>query len=163
MVWLIANLLIGVGVVVLGVWATVPFAPPANVRDAVATQTSLRVIARHLEAFHDAHGRYPSTEEGLVALAAGSKNLRIGNPSETDSWGTGWVYRLPGERSGKTFQVYSAGFNRVDDSGKGDDLAIATPLTHSAYRPGFSLERKVLALGAGCVILGVLLRLVYRD
>lgn len=163
MVWLIADLLIGVGLIGLGIWAAVPFAPPSNVGDALETQASLVVISRHLEAFQDAHGRYPSAAEGLAALAGGSKSSPSGSFPETDSWGSRWIYRLPAERSGDSADLYSAGLNRIDDAGRGDDLRRRTPLTHPAYRPGFSLEHKVLAVAAGFLILGVVLRLVYRN
>jgi hypothetical protein len=42
-----------------------------------------------------------------------------------DYWGNRFIYRFPGEISGRNYDLYSVGPNGVDDGGGGDDVIMS--------------------------------------
>jgi general secretion pathway protein G len=73
----------------------------------------LGALETGLELFHSRNHRYPSTEEGINALAPGFF-LRVSR----DPWGNEYVYRA----DQGSFVLYSIGVDARDDGGDGDDV-----------------------------------------
>jgi hypothetical protein len=74
-------------------------------------------IIRLLETFRTGHGRYPTTEEGLAALAP------LGSVPGADPWGRAYVYRSPGVLA--DFELASLGADGVE-GGDGEDADITS-------------------------------------
>ncbi|HHU82637.1 MAG TPA: type II secretion system major pseudopilin GspG [Firmicutes bacterium] len=79
-------------------------------------QAQMAMLKSALDFYRLDTGTYPSTEEGLVALArkpeAGSPRWRgpyLDGPVPEDPWGNPYVYRYPGERNPESFDLYSLG------------------------------------------------------
>ena len=90
-----------------------------------ATQVDLRNMAAAIELFSDDTGRYPATEEGLVALVDAPEGLEDWRGPYLkkivpDKWGTPYRYSFPGPKSGGPFDLISAGADRK--FGTRDDL-----------------------------------------
>jgi general secretion pathway protein G len=85
-------------------------------------------ITTQLKLYESMNGFYPTTEQGLQALVSQPS----GDPQPTrwyqlykeipkDPWQTPYIYRCPGIKHPDSYDLYSAGPNRVDDNGSGDD------------------------------------------
>jgi general secretion pathway protein G len=82
-----------------------------------AAQAQIASIAKALDLYRIDVGRYPSTEQGLAALATAPANepkwrgpyLQKGLPA--DPWGHPYIYRSPGEQS--EFDLLSYGKDGV--------------------------------------------------
>ncbi|GMV95855.1 MAG: hypothetical protein AMXMBFR83_02250 [Phycisphaerae bacterium] len=80
-----------------------------------AARTDITNIETALDAFEVDCGRYPSSDEGLLALLQPPGNvqnwrgpyLKKGVPS--DPWGHPYVYRFPGTRTAGGYDLYSFG------------------------------------------------------
>jgi general secretion pathway protein G len=103
----------------------------------VAAEVQLANFTNGLAVFKVDCGRYPSTEEGLAALAKCSPNIPsnqwhgpyLGDYPLThkkvdqvslDPWGHDYVYRCPGIHNTKSYDLYSCGADEVSKTG-GDD------------------------------------------
>jgi general secretion pathway protein G len=64
-----------------------------------------------LLSFNQANGYYPTTEQGLQALVP-----RFMEEVPKDSWGTPYVYRCPGKRRPNSYDLFSAGPDRMADT-----------------------------------------------
>ncbi len=93
-------------------------------------QLQIEEFGAGLDLYHLEVGRYPTTEEGLLALAeqpAGASNwhgpyMKKKNiPS--DPWGNSYQYRSPGEMS--DYDLYSLGRDNAD-GGSGEDMDIVS-------------------------------------
>lgn len=83
-------------------------------------------IALALDLFEMDIGRFPTTEEGLLALRTGPGSLsKWKGPylkkEPKDPWGTPYIYKSPGTRN-SDYDLYSAGQNASDDAGGSDDI-----------------------------------------
>jgi general secretion pathway protein G len=93
-------------------------------------QLQIAELSSGLDLFYLEVGRYPTTEEGLNALAsepAGVPNwngpyLRK-NDIPSDPWGQAYHYRYPGERG--DFDLYSLGRDNVD-GGEDEDTDLVS-------------------------------------
>jgi general secretion pathway protein G len=79
-------------------------------------RAQLEAFEKALDQFRLEHRRYPSTEEGLAAIAP---YLRKAVPQ--DPWGRPYVYRSPGEKG--EFDLYSHG-RSGRPGGRGQDAEI---------------------------------------
>ena len=83
--------------------------------------TQIRQLSDALDLYKLSTNRYPSTAEGLGALAApkdGSKPFLQAVPK--DPWGNEYVYVFPGSHNQGSFDLYSYGPDGVQ--GGGDDV-----------------------------------------
>jgi general secretion pathway protein G len=93
--------------------------------NAATAQVSLLKTA--LQMFEVDNGRFPTTEEGLAALATNPGNLpnwKTGgyltdNKVPVDPWGVAYVYRAPGS-TGNEFDLFSDGPDKQE--GTADDI-----------------------------------------
>jgi len=93
-------------------------------------QLQIEEFGASLDLFHLEVGRYPTTEEGLVALAARPAGINNWHGPyvkkkdiPTDPWGNNYAYRSPGENS--DYDLYSLGRDNAD-GGDGEDLDIVS-------------------------------------
>lgn len=108
-------------VVILGILAAlvVPtiMSRPDQAKGTVA-RTDVKAIGSALEMYRLDNGFYPSTEQGLDALAeepSGSPEPRRWNQDgylpkvPVDPWGHSYQYEVPGQHNTRGFDVYSLG------------------------------------------------------
>ncbi|MDB5320886.1 MAG: xcpT 11, partial [Phycisphaerales bacterium] len=75
----------------------------------------LHSIKTALNMFESDNSRFPTTEEGLRALAerpGNATNWRAvleAKDVQADPWGNPWVYRYPGSQNPDGFDLYSTG------------------------------------------------------
>ena len=88
------------------------------------TRTQLSNVGQALELFYIDHGRYPSTEEGLTGLTAGSY-LR-GRTALLDGWGNPFIYERASGPDPFTL-VSLGGDGRPGGEGEAADLTLSRP------------------------------------
>ena len=72
----------------------------------------IEAIRTALASYKSRNGRYPTTAEGLAAL---------GLPTiPKDPWNSDYIYRHPGWRFPNTFELFSAGPDRIPDTADDD-------------------------------------------
>lgn len=91
-------------------------------------QADIQGISTQLKLYESMNGFYPPTEQGLQALVTQatteprpSRWYQLYKEMPKDPWQNPYVYRCPGIRNPESFDLYSAGPNRIDDNGGGDD------------------------------------------
>lgn len=91
-----------------------------------AAKADISALETALDTFEVDTGRYPTTQEGLVALSsppAGLSTWRgpyLKRSVVQDPWGNPYVYRHPGQRNTDGYDLYSAGPNGQE--GDSDDI-----------------------------------------
>ena len=124
--WLtVATVLVPV-VIVVFVFRTHPTVrAPVAAAKVAHTESSLNAIRQCLEALKNDLGRYPTSEEGLAVLlsAPAEHGERWAGPylapdsgARVDAWGEPFHYRYPGQYNKDTYDLWSKGPNRTDDS-----------------------------------------------
>lgn len=92
------------------------------------TKSNISTVSGALEQYALVIGDYPSEREGLQALV--TKPERLSNAARypaggfinrlpQDAWGRAFVYKRPGTRSGRAYDLYSLG---ADGEEGGDEL-----------------------------------------
>jgi general secretion pathway protein G len=92
-----------------------------------AAQADIKAFSQALGLFEMDCGSYPTTEQGLQALVAQTPNctnwkgpyIESGKIKD-DPWGTKYIYKCPGEKLPHSFDLYSAGHDKVE--GTEDDI-----------------------------------------
>jgi general secretion pathway protein G len=98
----------------------------ADAAKILLAQTDIASLQVALSAFEIDNKRFPSTEEGLLALIVqpgGADNWKgpyIKGAVPKDPWGNPYVYEQPGKRNPKRYDLQSLGPDRRE--GGGDDL-----------------------------------------
>lgn len=67
--------------------------------------------------FKEKEGKYPEKLADLIGKQIEDKNALI------DPWGTKFIYSIKNNQP----EIYSAGPNRLDEGGRGDDIALIAP------------------------------------
>ena len=107
------------------------------------TYSLIKRLETALQAYRDDTGSYPSTDQGLRALAqkperaSGWRGPYIaGHGSEIDGWGEDLIYSYPPVFGDKDFDLYSKGANQRDDRGEADDITnwAGVPQTYDQRR-----------------------------
>ncbi len=93
----------------------------------IRVMSDLQSIETNLKLYQAMNGSYPTTQQGLEALMTKPTvepiphNWRLlFEEIPTDPWGQTYRYVAPGKRSGKAYDLYSAGPDRQPDTA--DDL-----------------------------------------
>lgn len=93
-----------------------------------AVATDVQSIGTQLRLYESMNGFFPSTEQGLQALVMQpdtdpkpSRWYQLFKELPKDPWHNPYVYRCPGLKNPSGYDLYSAGPNRIDDNGTGDD------------------------------------------
>ena len=115
--------------VILAVLATIVMRNTSGISEKARITTAksqMKILESSLEEFEIDVGRYPTSEEGLNALTEQPGNVKgwshpylkqkIGN----DPWGHPYIYKFPGSKNSKSFDVFSAGPDGAE--GTDDDI-----------------------------------------
>jgi len=93
-------------------------------------QLQIEEFGAGLDLFHLEVGRYPSTDEGLEALAKAPAGVQNWNGPyikkkdvPTDPWGNQYVYKYPGDNG--DYDLYSLGRDNAD-GGEGEDADVVS-------------------------------------
>jgi general secretion pathway protein G len=91
-------------------------------------QADIQGINTQLRLYESMNGFYPTTEQGLQALVTQtateprpSRWYQLYKELPKDPWQNPYIYRCPGIKHPESYDLYSAGPNRIDDNGAGDD------------------------------------------
>lgn len=90
--------------------AIAPPQPDTNMKQ-VRVRADIREIRIMLLSYKDRNGYYPSTDQGLNALVP-----KLMEELPKDSWGTLYVYRYPGRANPRSYDLFSAGPDRIPDT-----------------------------------------------
>lgn len=108
--------------------AVAKFTPVLDWVKAVRVQSDVRSLRAALQTYQSTNGFYPTTEQGLQALVTRpsvepipERWFKFMESVPKDPWASPYVYRCPGIKNPDSFDLYSAGPNRTDDNGAGDD------------------------------------------
>lgn len=112
--------------VILGILAAVvvpKFTDRTRQAQIAKATTDIKAIEDAIEAFNVDNGRYPTTDEGLVALVENVSDLTGWHGPyikyQMDPWGNDYQYIYPGQYNTTSFDIVSAGadanFNTEDD------------------------------------------------
>ena len=98
--------------------------PALDVAKSTKTKADIQMIRTMLLSYNGMNGFYPSTEQGLNALVsrpgsepAPSSWRRLMDELPKDSWGMTYIYRYPGRKNTSSYDVFSAGQDRIPDTG----------------------------------------------
>ena len=94
--------------------------PIDDVDRAGQAMLQMRVLAQALEGFKADNGRYPTTEEGLAALAKGGYLAGHREEAPPDPWREPYVYQFPDPDEPVQFSLRSMGPDRKKDTA--DDI-----------------------------------------
>lgn len=107
LIW-IALLLLSVTMAV----AWVAISPPrGGCTKEMRVRADIQGLRTMLLSFNGTNGHYPSTDQGLQALVP-----RLMEEVPQDAWGEFYVYRCPGKRHPKSYDLFSAGPDRLADT-----------------------------------------------
>lgn len=95
------------------IWVAWITSKPISIVDTKETLTKADIqgIRTLLLSFNQTNGYYPSTDQGLQALVP-----RLMEEVPKDAWGTPYVYRCPGQRQPNSYDLFSAGPDRMADT-----------------------------------------------
>jgi general secretion pathway protein G len=122
------TIICAVSALVLGVYllaSRVPITSRHPESQIVRAKMHLSLLKGSIDAFQIDNERYPTTTEGLQALAENPGNLPNWKGYvelvPNDPWGTPYIYRSPGT-NGRAFDLISAGPDR--QAGTADDVVL---------------------------------------
>lgn len=102
-------------------------APALDVAKNMRTRADIQSIRTSLLSYNGANGFYPSTGQGLSALVSkpGSEPAptswrRLMDELPKDAWGSLYIYRCPGSKNPNGYDLFSAGPDRIPDTGDDD-------------------------------------------
>jgi general secretion pathway protein G len=102
-------------------------APTLDVAKGMRTRADIQGIRTMLLSYNGSNGFYPTTEQGLNALVTrpGSEPVptswrRLMDAVPTDAWGMNYIYRYPGRKNAGSYDVFSAGPDRIPDTADDD-------------------------------------------
>lgn len=90
-------------------------APALDTAKVTRTRADIQSIRTMLLSYNGLNGYYPSTDQGLAALVP-----RLMEEVPKDAWGTTYVYRCPGRANPNGYDLFSAGPDRIPDTGDDD-------------------------------------------
>ena len=102
-------------------------APSLDVAKDVRVRADLEGIRVNLMQYQTLAGFYPTTEQGLRALVAQPSGdpapvrwTQVREDVPKDPWGSEYVYRCPGSKNPRRFDLFSAGPDRMPDTADDD-------------------------------------------
>ena len=90
-------------------------APALDTAKAMRTRADIQSIRTMLLSYNGLNGYYPSSDQGLSALVP-----RLMEEVPKDAWGTPYIYRCPGRANPNGYDLFSAGPDRIPDTGDDD-------------------------------------------
>jgi general secretion pathway protein G len=115
-------IVVSIIVVLLGL-AISKMGNPTGFAKQTAVRADVQSIGTQLQLYESMNGFYPSTEQGLQALVTQAQNdprptrwYQFFKQVPKDPWGSDYVYRCPGLKNPTTYDLYSAGPDRIPDT-----------------------------------------------
>lgn len=90
-------------------------APALDVAKGTRTRGDIQGLRTMLLSYNGTNGYYPSTDQGLNALVP-----KLMEELPKDAWGTPYVYRCPGRANPRSYDLFSAGPDRIPDTSDDD-------------------------------------------
>ena len=115
-------IVVSIIVVLLGL-AISKMGNPTGFAKQTAVRADVQSIGTQLQLYESMNGFYPTTEQGLQGLVTQSQNdprptrwYQFFKQVPKDPWGSDYVYRSPGLKNPGTYDLYSAGPDRIPDT-----------------------------------------------
>ena len=89
--------------------------PTLGIAKETRTKADIQGIRTMLLSYNGSNGFYPSTEQGLSALVP-----RLMEEVPKDAYGSPYVYRYPGRKNPASYDLFSAGPDRIPDTADDD-------------------------------------------
>ena len=93
----------------------------------VRIQADIQGIGTQLKLYQSMNGFYPSTEQGLPALVAQPQSepqpvrwMQLLDKPPKDPWQNDYIYRCPGIKNPTSYDLFSAGPDRLPDTADDD-------------------------------------------
>jgi type II secretion system protein G len=86
------------------------------------TKSDIRTLNAAVYFYRKDHGRIPGSAEGLSGLVNSVGMNQYLDRLPVDPWGSNYIYR-PADFN-KSYDIYSAGPDGIDNEGKGDDVVL---------------------------------------
>ena len=86
-------------------------APSLIIAQETKTKGDIQAFRTALISYNASNGYYPTTDQGLNALAP-----KIMDEIQKDAWGSDYVYRCPGRTNPTSYDLFSAGLDRIPDT-----------------------------------------------
>jgi len=100
---------------------------PTGFAKSTAVRADIQSIGTQLMQYEAMNGFYPTTEQGLQALVTRADSdprptrwYQLFKDVPKDPWGTPYLYRCPGVKNPDKYDLYSAGPDRLPDTGDDD-------------------------------------------
>jgi general secretion pathway protein G len=119
-------LVVSIIIIILGV-AISKLGNTTGVAKNMRVQADIQAISTQLKLYESMNGFMPTTEQGLQALVIQpmtepkpTRWYQLFKELPTDPWGSPYIYRSPGIKNPGSYDLYSAGPDRIPDTA--DDL-----------------------------------------
>jgi general secretion pathway protein G len=89
--------------------------PALGVAKETRTRADIQGIRTMLLSYNGSNGSYPTTDQGLSALVP-----RLMEELPKDAYGSFYIYRCPGRRNPASYDLFSAGPDRIPDTADDD-------------------------------------------
>jgi general secretion pathway protein G len=115
-------IVVGIIVILLGL-AISKIGNPTGFAKQTAVRADVQAIGTQLQLYESMNGFYPTTEQGLQALVTQASTdprptrwYQLFKQVPRDPWGNDYVYRCPGQKRPDSYDLYSAGPDRRQDT-----------------------------------------------
>jgi general secretion pathway protein G len=119
-------IVVGIIVILLGL-AISKIGNPTGFAKQTAVRADVQAIGTQLQLYESMNGFYPTTEQGLLALVTQPSTdpqptrwYQLFKQVPKDPWGSEYIYRCPGQKHPDSYDLYSAGPDRRQDTGDDD-------------------------------------------
>ena len=115
-------IVVGIIVILLGL-AISKIGNPTGFAKQTAVRADIQAIGTQLQLYESMNGFYPTTDQGLQALVTQPSTdprptrwYQLFKQAPKDPWGNDYVYRCPGQKHSDSYDLYSAGPDRRQDT-----------------------------------------------
>jgi general secretion pathway protein G len=119
-------IVVGIIVILLGL-AISKIGNPTGFAKQTAVRADVQAIGTQLQLYESMNGFYPTTEQGLQALVTQPSTdprptrwYQLFKQVPKDPWGSEYIYGCPGQKHPDSYDLYSAGPDRRQDTGDDD-------------------------------------------
>ena len=119
-------IVVGIIVILLGL-AISKIGNPTGFAKQTAVRADVQAIGTQLQLYESMNGFYPTTEQGLLALVTQPSTdpqptrwYQLFKQVPKDPWGSEYIYGCPGQKHPDSYDLYSAGPDRRQDTGDDD-------------------------------------------
>jgi general secretion pathway protein G len=119
-------IVVGIIVILLGL-AISKIGNPTGFAKQTAVRADVQAIGTQLQLYESMNGFYPTTEQGLQALVTAPSTdprparwYQLFKQVPKDPWGNDYIYRCPGQKNPRSYDLYSGGPDRRADTDDDD-------------------------------------------